>query len=174
MWYPIEEHHRLVINQRRIFYAYFVREHIELIYVTQFKEYFSIVKDVVLCLNWLVPHRKISQCNSKFNCRECNKKHHTSLCHVFTTSIVPSWEEPPPDQTLTTMTSMSLSVSYVHECSFTKNCYCRYFSLLIHALNGGQIPVTVLAYCTKIVAPIWNSILTYLNKFSHLIGSPSN
>ena len=41
----------------------------------------TIVKSAGLCYNCLARH-KVSQCNSKFNCRECHKKHHTSLCHA--------------------------------------------------------------------------------------------
>ena len=33
--YPIKKYHRFVISQRKILYAYFVSEHIKLIYVTQ-------------------------------------------------------------------------------------------------------------------------------------------
>ena len=110
---------------------------------------------------------KVSQCNSKFNCRECNKKHHTSLCHVFTTNIVPSWEEPPPDQTLTTTTSMSLSVSYMSVCLL--KIATQILQLTYPHIKWKADPSDC-AYCTKIIAPIWNSIFTYLNKLSHLKG----
>lgn len=42
-----------------------------------------------LYFNCLARH-KVSQCPSKFTCRECRKKYHTSLCHAFTTPIEPS------------------------------------------------------------------------------------
>ncbi|XP_065918800.1 uncharacterized protein [Dysidea avara] len=56
-------------------------------------ERLAIIKNAGLCFNCLA-HHKVSQCASKFTCRECHKKHHTSLCHAFTASV-----EPPP-QTL--------------------------------------------------------------------------
>ena len=39
----------------------------------------SIVKRDNLCFNCLA-HHKVTQCNSKFRCRACKCKHHTSLC----------------------------------------------------------------------------------------------
>ncbi|XP_065918727.1 uncharacterized protein [Dysidea avara] len=57
------------------------------------KERLDIVKSAGLCFNCLARH-KVSQCTSKFSCRECHKKHHTSLCLAFTTNV----EAPPPNQ----------------------------------------------------------------------------
>lgn len=57
--------------------------------VTTPKEILAIVKRAGLCFNCLAQH-KVSQCTSKFTCRECHKKHHTTLCHAFTTNIRPS------------------------------------------------------------------------------------
>ena len=54
------------------------------------KERLAIIKNAGLCFNCL-GHHKLSQCASKFACRECHKKHHTSLCHAFTVTV-----EPPP------------------------------------------------------------------------------
>ena len=59
------------------------------------KERLAIIKNAGLCFNCF-GHHKLSQCASKFACRECHKKHHTSLCHAFTVTF-----EPPP-QTLST------------------------------------------------------------------------
>ena len=61
--------------------------------VTSPQERLDIVKSAGLCFNCLTRH-KVSQCTSKFSCRECLKKRHTSLCHVFTTNV----EAPPPNQ----------------------------------------------------------------------------
>ena len=50
----------------------------------------------------------MSQCASKFTCRECHKKHHTSLCHAFTTTIeprpptLPATDHTVPQKTVTT------------------------------------------------------------------------
>ena len=88
--------------------------------VTCPKERLTIVKGAGLCYNCLARH-KVSQCNSKFSCRECHKKHHTSLCHAFavnstTPNTKPSNTMPPQQdstkQTLTTITSTALSASY--------------------------------------------------------------
>ena len=47
--------------------------------VTNYQKRIGIVKEGHLCYNCLA-HHKVSQCTSKFRCRKCKKKHHTSLC----------------------------------------------------------------------------------------------
>lgn len=47
--------------------------------VTNPQDRLAIVKKNNLCFNCL-SHHKVSQCNSKFRCRYCRRKHHTSLC----------------------------------------------------------------------------------------------
>ena len=47
--------------------------------ITKVEDRMAIVKENHLCFNCLARH-KISQCNSKFRCRNCGRKHHTSLC----------------------------------------------------------------------------------------------
>ena len=47
--------------------------------VTDQQEHTAIVKRDKLCYNCL-GHHKIAACNSKFKCRNCKHKHHTSLC----------------------------------------------------------------------------------------------
>ena len=47
--------------------------------VTNYQKRTDIVKEGRLCYNCLAHHR-VSQCTSKFRCRKCKKKHHTSLC----------------------------------------------------------------------------------------------
>jgi len=49
------------------------------------KQHLAIVKNAGLCFKCLARH-KVSQCPSKFTCRECHKKHHTSLCCAFTST----------------------------------------------------------------------------------------
>ena len=53
------------------------------------KERLAIVRRESLCYNCLAKH-KVTQCHSKFTCRECRKRHHTSLCHAFLVTDVPS------------------------------------------------------------------------------------
>lgn len=83
--------------------------------ITYPKERLTIVKGAGLCYNCLARHR-VSQCNLKFNCRECHKKHHASLCYAFNTNAVPLQENTPPDQTLTTLTSTPLLVFHTSVC----------------------------------------------------------
>ncbi|VDI51319.1 Hypothetical predicted protein [Mytilus galloprovincialis] len=40
---------------------------------------FSIIKQKKVCYNCFGSH-KVSECRSRFRCRKCDKKHHTSLC----------------------------------------------------------------------------------------------
>ena len=60
----------------------------------------TVVKNAGLCFNCLGRH-KVSQCPSKFTCRECRKKHHTSLCHTFTVEPTPRSQ---PSTVVTTST----------------------------------------------------------------------
>ena len=60
--------------------------------VTSPKERLAIVRSAGLCFNCLARH-KVSQCTSKFNGRNCNKKHHTSLFHTLCASV----ETPQPE-----------------------------------------------------------------------------
>ncbi|XP_053387257.1 uncharacterized protein LOC128551020 [Mercenaria mercenaria] len=47
--------------------------------VTDYKERMNIVKKNKLCLNCLGAH-KLSDCRSRFKCKKCSKRHHTSIC----------------------------------------------------------------------------------------------
>ena len=58
------------------------------------KAHLAVVKNAGLCFNCL-GHHKVSQCPSKFTCRECRKKHHTSLCHAFTVEPTPRSQPSP-------------------------------------------------------------------------------
>ena len=53
--------------------------------VTDYQKQLDIVKENTLCFNCLARHR-VSQCPSKFRCRKCKKKRHTSLCNSETTN----------------------------------------------------------------------------------------
>ena len=53
--------------------------------ITNPQDRLAIVKKNNLCFNCLA-HHKVSQCNSKYRCRHCKQKHHTSLCTESTDS----------------------------------------------------------------------------------------
>ena len=61
--------------------------------VTNPQDRLAIVKKNNLCFNCLARH-KVSQCSSKFRCRHCKRKHHTSLCTDSTQSSGPEKTEP--------------------------------------------------------------------------------
>ena len=64
--------------------------------VTDHQQCTSIVKGAGLCFNCLAHHR-VSQCTSRRRCKQCNQKHHTSLCHsLIATTRNP---QPPPPST---------------------------------------------------------------------------
>ena len=44
------------------------------------------VKDKRLCFNCLGEGHQIVRCKSRFRCRHCQRKHHTSICHQKTTN----------------------------------------------------------------------------------------
>ena len=48
--------------------------------VTDHQKRLEIVKREKLCFNCLA-HHKVSQCQSKFRCKKCKKRHHTTLCN---------------------------------------------------------------------------------------------
>ena len=56
--------------------------------VTDYQKHLEIVKKTNICFNCL-GHHEVSQCGSKFCCKKCKHKHHTSLCK-------PNHEEPKP------------------------------------------------------------------------------
>ena len=47
--------------------------------ITATEERLSIIKQKRLCFNCFGNH-KVTECRSRFTCRKCNKKHHSSLC----------------------------------------------------------------------------------------------
>ena len=49
--------------------------------VTDYQKRLNIVKENNLCFSCLAHHR-VAQCPSRFRCRKCIKKHHTSLCNI--------------------------------------------------------------------------------------------
>lgn len=55
----------------------------------------EIVKQQRLCFNYLA-HHKISQCQSKNSCRNCKRKHHTSLCTSTDNETSPKQPQAPP------------------------------------------------------------------------------
>ena len=88
--------------------------------VTDPKERLAIAKRDGLCFNCLGRH-KASRCSSKFTCRECKKRHHTSLCQSFPTAEVPPQNMPDQptankQQALTTVASIPLSATYTSVC----------------------------------------------------------
>ena len=62
--------------------------------VTNTQDRLAIIKRNNLCFNCLA-HHKVSQCNSKFRCRHCKRKHHTSICTDSTQSSVQEKTESP-------------------------------------------------------------------------------
>jgi len=62
--------------------------------VVDSKERLEIVGREILCFNCLAKH-KATQYHSKFTCRECKRRHHTSLCHAFAVADVAT----PPTRT---------------------------------------------------------------------------
>ncbi|XP_006825219.1 uncharacterized protein LOC102808985 [Saccoglossus kowalevskii] len=53
--------------------------------VTDYNKCLEIIKRDRLCFNCLGKH-KVTDCQSKFSCRACRRKHHTSLCKGTSTS----------------------------------------------------------------------------------------
>ena len=91
--------------------------------ITCHKEYLAIVKSANPCFNCLARH-KVSQYTSKFTCKECHRKHHTSLCHALipadrsTTSHPTQTAEAKTttEQSPTTVTTALLSAFHTSVC----------------------------------------------------------
>ncbi|XP_076081076.1 uncharacterized protein LOC143051991 [Mytilus galloprovincialis] len=66
----------------------------------------NIVKSERLCFNCL-GHHKLADCKSKSNCRNCNKRHHTSICSKDEKSEESS--KPPANETENTVLHSSLT-----------------------------------------------------------------
>ena len=47
--------------------------------VTDLEKRYAIIKQKRLCFNCFGSH-KVTECRSRYTCRKCNKKHHTSIC----------------------------------------------------------------------------------------------
>ena len=63
--------------------------------ITDPKKHLKIVKQQRLCFNCLA-HHKGSQCQSKNRCRNCKRKHHTSLCTAVDSEISSKQRQSPP------------------------------------------------------------------------------
>ena len=82
--------------------------------ITDHQKRLDIVKRNHLCFNCLARH-KVSQCTSKFRCRLCKRKHHTSLCNAqqgpTSTSIAVNnsqgTQQPPNHQPVTTQAAVT-------------------------------------------------------------------
>ena len=60
--------------------------------VTDHQKRLEIIKRENLCFNCLA-HHKISQCQSRFRCKKCKKKHHTTLCNSETQHSGPTHDK---------------------------------------------------------------------------------
>ena len=89
--------------------------------VTDYQKRLDIVKENNLCFNCLAHHR-VSQCPSKFRCRKCKKKHHTSLCSSEPTKPEESRPEKQTDSTTPTTTAGLLTPASC--CKAPKNTAC--------------------------------------------------
>ena len=63
--------------------------------ITDPKKRLEIVKQQRLCFNCLA-HHKSSQCQTKNRCRNCKRKHHTSLCTAVDSEICSKQRQLPP------------------------------------------------------------------------------
>ena len=71
--------------------------------VTDTQRRIEVVRKETLCFNCL-GHHKISQCQSKYRCKSCKRKHHTTLCDTKTTLKQESPTDKPPESANTTTT----------------------------------------------------------------------
>ena len=71
----------------------------------------EVVKTENLCFNCL-GHHKVSQCTSKYRCKVCRRKHHTSLCDV-NASTKPQSQPEMDSATATTTTTAETKTSFL-------------------------------------------------------------
>ena len=84
--------------------------------VTDHHKRLEIVKRDNLCFNCLA-HHKVSHCQSKFRCKKCKKKHHTTLCNSEPPSTEPTRDKetdnnsPSPSADITSPCTTSQTVT---------------------------------------------------------------
>ena len=75
------------------------------------------IKEENLCFNCF-GHHKVLRCNSKYRCKNCKRKHHTSLCDTATTTNNESGQTkitaPPPKNDSTTALVIPVSSQPTH------------------------------------------------------------
>ena len=96
----------------------------------------EVVRQNHLCFNCLARH-KVSQCTSKFRCRNCKRKHHTSLCNGDNRADVQTQVKTPPvsvpQQNPTTATPVS---SYFTPAS-NRSSVCLLKTAIAPVISGG-------------------------------------
>ena len=84
--------------------------------VTDQQKRLEIIKRENLCFNCLA-HHKVAQCQSRFRCKKCKKKHHTTLCNGETQPSRPSTQDqtadtkPPTPNSSTDVTGLLTPIS---------------------------------------------------------------
>jgi len=109
--------------------------------ITDQQRRLEIVKQNHLCFNCLARH-KVSQCTSKFRCRHCKRKHHTSLCNEDQSHTNASVSTPPRNAATnwSTATNYSTTHSYPATSGYSAACIlaacnfptCYYCGILPH------------------------------------------
>ena len=72
----------------------------------------EVVRKENLCFNCL-GHHKVSQCQSKYRCKSCKRKHHTTFCDTKTTFKQESPTDKPPESANTTTTGTDTIASLI-------------------------------------------------------------
>ena len=110
--------------------------------VTDYKKRLDIVKEQSLCFNCLARHR-VSQCPSKFRCRKCKKKHHTSLCNSVLTTPEEPKTEAKTDKAIPTTTAQFLTPASC--CNTPKSTTCLLKTAVAPVIaNGFKIQANIL------------------------------
>ena len=105
--------------------------------VTDYQKRLEIVRKSNLCFNCLGNH-KISQCNSKFRCKHCRHRHHTSLCKSTESDTLTS-SKPEPSTIVKSSSQQPTQVStntapVIHGAQNTKEATCTTVTLLKTAI----------------------------------------
>ena len=80
--------------------------------VTDTQKRIEVVRKENLCFNCL-GHHKVSQCQSKYRCKSCKRKHHTSLCDTKPTPKQESPTDKPLEPPNTTATRTDTKASFL-------------------------------------------------------------
>ena len=124
------------------------------------------VNELKLCFNCLLPNHSVAKCHNKGRCRQCGKKHHSSLCTRQTPITGVVKDESKPSTTSNTIKPTSSMIT-------TTTMKGNNFSAILPTANVTLVNDTVVSNCKALLDPgsqrtfLLNAIAKQLNLIPH-------